>query len=258
MQITLFKKILNTLRDKGIFFALLKLLEYPILLLQHINFKCNMLILKSCEDKFTWIYKNKHWGNHETISGTGSTLNYTKNLRKELSSLLKKYSIKSLFDAPCGDFNWMEEFLSSENLNYIGGDIVKPLIEKLNKKFQSNQTFFIHFDLTKDIPPKVDLMICRDCLFHLSNIEIKNVLQNFVKSEIPYLLTTTHINTGNVFSNSDITTGNFRLLDLTSNPFNLPTEVQFSIDDWMPPEPARKMCLWSRDQVTLSLISMKI
>lgn len=258
MQIQLIKNILITLQEKGIFFVLLKCTKHPITFIRYIHFKCNMLLLKSSEDKFTWIYKYKHWGNIETVSGTGSTLNYTMNLRKELSPLIKKYSIKSLFDAPCGDFNWMKEFLFSENLNYIGGDIVKPLIDSLNKKFHSNKISFIHFDLTKNIPPETDMMICRDCLFHLSNNEIKNVLQNFIDSKIPFLLTTTHINSGKLFSNSDIVTGNFRLLDLTSDPFNLPIEVLFSIEDWMPPEPARKMCLWSREQVALSLISMKI
>ncbi len=91
-------------------------------------------------------------------------------------------------------------------------------------------------------------MICRDCLFHLSYEDTKQLLDNFVQSNIPYLLTTTYHNDTS-FKNKDIITGHFRMIDLFSPPYNFPKEVLFKIDDWVAPESPRSMCLWSKDQI---------
>jgi hypothetical protein len=185
-------------------------------------------------------------------------LKYTANLRGELPKLFNRYSIKKVFDAPCGDFNWMGHLLPSIDIEYIGADIVKPLIENLTNKHNSAKIKFFHFDLVKEIPPQVDLMICRDCLFHLSFQDTKSILENFILSNTTYLLTTTHKNMGGSFANKDILTGDFRCIDLFSKPYNFPTDPLYVIDDWMEPEPERQMCLWNRDQVLLALRTFQI
>lgn len=38
--------------------------------------------------------------------------------------MLKKYSIKSILDIPCGDFSWMKK-IELDGIEYIGADIVK-------------------------------------------------------------------------------------------------------------------------------------
>jgi hypothetical protein len=95
-------------------------------------------------------------------------------------------------------------------------------------------------------------MICRDCLFHLSYADARRVLENFLASGIPYLLTTTHRNDG-ALVNRDIETGDFRMIDLFEAPFCLPKTPLARIDDWLTPDPEREMCLWSRDQVAHGL-----
>lgn len=95
-------------------------------------------------------------------------------------------------------------------------------------------------------------MLCRDCLFHLSFEDTKSVFENYLESNIKFLLTTTHINNSG-FLNKDIQTGDFRLIDLFSAPYNFPANPLAVIDDWIPPEPERQMCLWSREQVSLAL-----
>ena len=136
-------------------------------------------------------------------------------------------------------------------------ECIFTFIESLNTRFKNDSTKFLHVDLTTDKFPQSDLMICRDCLFHLTYDQTKLVLQNFIDSDIKYLLTTTHLNNGR-FSNKDIPTGSFRTIDLFSAPYHFPQEVLFRIDDSMPnftidgaiPDEARReMCLWSRDQV---------
>lgn len=250
---SIFSKLKESLLNEGLVATAIKIILYPINRRKNKRFQSEVLSLKSNEDRFTWIYKNNYWSSSESLSGTGSTLKYTENLRKELPNLFSKYSIQKVFDAPCGDFNWMSHLLPSVKLEYIGGDIVKPLIENLNSKHKSNNISFVHFDLIKEIPPEVDLMICRDCLFHLSFQDIKSVLENFIKSKSTYLLTTTHKNTGSSFTNRDISTGEFRCIDLFSKPYSFPADPLYVIEDWIAPDPERQMCLWSREQILLAL-----
>lgn len=200
------------------------------------------------EDRFTQIYKINYWGNNESVSGRGSTLMLTSNLRNNLPILFEKFAIKRVFDGPCGDFNWMRHVVDATNIDYIGGDIVLPLIESNQSKYETQRVKFKKIDLTKDVLPEADLMICRDCLFHLSYEDTKQLLDNFVQSNIPYLLTTTYHNDTS-FKNKDIITGHFRMIDLFSPPYNFPKEVLFKIDDWVAPESPRSMCLWSKDQI---------
>jgi hypothetical protein len=253
MEKSALSKIKESLQRDGLIATAIKIFHYPINRLKNNRFQKEVLSLKSNEDRFTWIYKNNHWSSSESLSGTGSTLKYTANLRKELPNLFSKYSIQRVFDAPCGDFNWMSHLLPFVKLQYIGGDIVKPLIDNLNAKYKSDRISFLHFDLIKEIPAEVDLMICRDLLFHLSFQDTKSVLENYVKSKSTYLLTTTHINMGSSFTNRDILTGDFRCIDIFSKPYNFPTNPLYVIEDWMAPEPERQMCLWSREQVFLAL-----
>jgi hypothetical protein len=215
---------------------------------------------KRIEDRFTEIYNLNSWGNEESRSGDGSTLACTENLRKNLPILFKKFSITSLFDGPCGDFHWMKYVVNDYPLDYTGGDIVLPMIENNNKKFKSENVRFIHIDLTKESFPKADLMICRDCFFHLSDENIKSILLNFVKSDIKYLLTTNHVNFLG-FANRNVVTGSFRLIDLYSEPYNFPKNPLFRISDSKvqdleSPFEEREMCLWSREQI-VSVIDNK-
>ncbi|WP_448171279.1 class I SAM-dependent methyltransferase [Rhizobacter fulvus] len=200
------------------------------------------------EATFSWIYQNNHWGSAESVSGPGSTLDSTQNLRAELPRLLERLSVKVLLDAPCGDFNWMRHLLPELNLQYIGGDIVKEIIDTHTQNYSSDRISFMHVNLICDPLPRADLLICRDCLFHFSYEDTKLVLENFIRSDITYLLTTTHTRV-NEFQNKDIKTGEGRLIDLFSYPYNFPKSPIATIEDWIPPYPERAMCLWTREQV---------
>lgn len=207
---------------------------------------------KSAEEVFTWIYKTNFWGDRESVSGVGSTLAYTENLRKELPKMLADFSIQSIVDAPCGDFNWMRHVLADSSQTYIGLDVVGELIALNQSKYASDRISFEQKDITKDPLPKADLMICRDCLFHLSNSAIKLILGNFLAADIKYLFTTTHINQRK-FTNQDIRLGGFRLIDLYAAPFHFPAPALCTIEDWIEGYPPRQMALWSKDQVASAL-----
>jgi len=181
----------------------------------------------------------------ESISGVGSTLRYTENLRKELPHLIEKFSIKSIFDAPCGDMNWMNVFLNEHPIKYIGGDIVNQVVDS-NQQYTNNLTKVVKLDITTDPFPSADLWICRDCWFHLPDEKIFLSIDNFLKSDIKFLLTTTHINTG--FNNSDLATVGFKLIDLFSSPYNFPKPL-YKITDYYGKKLPREMVLFSKEQL---------
>jgi len=147
------------------------------------------------EERFTKIYHQNIWGGIESKSGKGSDPEQTKHLKPKLIELINRLKIKTLIDAPCGTLAWMKLIVNELNLEkYIGMDIVPDLIKDLQSQYVANKTMqFKQCDIVTDILPEGDLLLCRDCLVHLSNEDIKSFLLNFYNSQIPYLLTTTFI-----------------------------------------------------------------
>ena len=77
----------------------------------------------------------------------------------------------------------------------------------------------------EDKLPNADLMLCRDCLVHLSNKNVKKFLKNFVNSDIKYILITSYessLNNNNFNINIEIDDGDFRPTYLRESPFNFP------------------------------------
>jgi hypothetical protein len=213
--------------------------------------KRSLVRADSLQERFTVIYKRNAWGSRESVSGSGSTLAMTEPIRISLPVLFKKFDIHSIFDAPCGDFNWMRR-VDLKGLSYVGADIVEPLVLDLQKKFSSSSVTFSFLDITKDPFTKSDLVLNRDCLFHLSYQDIFFTLGNFLRSGSKYFLSTSYDN-NQVFSNSDIRSGGFRLIDLFSSPFSFPVNFHFQISEQgegsLPP---RSLYLWDQGQVQIA------
>ena len=186
------------------------------------NTKKKIFSHKTIKDRFTYIYSSHYWPSKESVSGPGSEIENTKNIRKELIKLIQKYNIKRFLDIPCGDFNWIKNIID-KNINYTGGDIVKDLIDQNNEKFSQRNVQFIEIDITKDKLPSADIILCRDCLIHFSYDNIKKFFNNFINSEINYILVTSYeSNKNNLAQNYEINDGDFRPLFLMKHPFNLP------------------------------------
>ena len=194
-------------------------------------------------DIFTDIIRYRKW-DHNVPCGSGSSMAYTKQLRETLPAFLIKHRIQSMADMPCGDFSWMSQVEFPENFYYIGGDIVNFLIRKNQRKWPEKD--FKVFDLTRDTLPDVDLLFCRDCLFHLSESDIAKVFDNVLSSNVKYIMTTSFL--PGHFDNQDIKTGEFRPVSLEATPFNLPNPID-SLDDGPVGEVTRRMCLWNKDDV---------
>jgi hypothetical protein len=205
------------------------------------------------QDVFTKIYEENSWGSAESVSGPGSTIEYTKNIVEEIPRLVSRLGVERVLDAPCGDYNWFRLIERGDDVSYIGGDIVEALVISNQKEYGNDNTRFMHLDITKDKLPEADLWLCRDCLQHLPNDEVFKVIDNFLNCDIRYLLTSSHIECK---MNTDILAGQGRLLNLELPPFSF-CKPLLSIEDWIEGWPVRHLALWEKHQLSQSLISNK-
>ena len=209
------KKLFNTFKPSKLLCSIKRKLIKPF------------IIRDSPKRIFTDIYLHNHWKGTESVSGSGSTLKQTQYLRRDLEKILKIYRIGSILDIPCGDYNWMK-FVEKQNIKYTGADIVKPLIKLNRMKYGQNQLRkFIVKDIIKDPLPRNDIIICRDCLVHLSFQEIFRSIKNIKKSKSKYLLATTFTNH---ILNLDSSRGGWRKLNMQKEPFNFPEPVYTIIE----------------------------
>ncbi len=188
---------------------------------------------KQMQSTFTPFYTENRWGDAESVSGPGSNLERTNKLRRELPALLEEIGARTLLDAPCGDYNWIKETALGVE-QYIGVDIIPDLIDRNQSRYADAQTRFIRLDLTRDKLPRVDVILCRDCLIHFSYRHIAAAIKNFKRSRSTYLLTNTYPGWR---ENQNIRTGDFRHLNLLLPPFNFPAPLQ-EIDEKFPEQQA--------------------
>lgn len=213
--------------------------------IKYLKLKFRQRKFKSTEDIFTHHYEKNFWGDEESVSGSGSTQKYTENIRDELPKLINKLQVDALLDAPCGDHNWFDLIKWEGQLQYIGGDIVKTLVEANKEKFGSDTVQFMHLDIIKDSLPETDIWLCRDCFIHLSNEDVIAALDNFFKSGIKYILVS---NYPDCTKNRNMPTGSGRLYNLMLPPFNFPPPIE-TIDDWIEGFPVRDLSLWRKDEL---------
>lgn len=150
-------------------------------------------------------------GYPETVSGGGSTMANTVGVREVIPDVIERYGIKTFFDAPTGDRNWIKTIdFDQLGVEYSGGEYVQEIVDDIGLDCVTQ------FDVRYDTPPDVDLWLCRDLLFHLSDDDVELAMENMVDdSKIKYLLVTSHsTNARGHKLNRSIQTGDFRALVL--------------------------------------------
>lgn len=202
------------------------------------------------EEKFSLIYKTRYWTgfNPSSLSGSGSNLDATENIRRELPDILTKYKINSLLDLPCGDFHWMSK-INLNDIHYTGGDIVQSVVDANNEQFGNEKCHFLKINLLDDKLPQVDLIFTRDCFVHLTNDQVVKAIHNILASKSHYFMTTVF---ENVNENKSHSSGDrWRPINLTIEPFNLPEPIEI-IDDSFEngQDMLKKMYLWDISLLT--------
>ncbi|MBA3898443.1 MAG: class I SAM-dependent methyltransferase [Sphingomonadaceae bacterium] len=196
------------------------------------------------ERAFDNIFKNSGWASSESRSGPGSELHRTRRYANELRNYLDTTGARKVFDAPCGDLNWILPAVAGKD--YVGGDISPALIANLQTKHPELDTR--RFDICEDEFPDADVWHCRDCLFHLPFSDIESALVRFAASSIPIALLTTHW-TAALHTNVDVPVGGWRYLDLRKAPISLPQPQQRLRDYRFMRDFPRYVGVWSREQI---------
>ena len=201
------------------------------------------------EHVFSKIYENNYWDGISSISGPGSSVESTHAVRKTLPNLLAKLDARSVLDIPCGDFQWMKD-VPLDVGQYIGADIVLPLIQK-NQKVFGERGKFLHLDLLRGRLPSADVIFCRDCLVHLSFREIQLALQNIKTASPKHFITTTFPYHE---ANADTVTPYWRALNMQLSPFNFPQPLHLIKDfsDAQANDQGKYLGVWSADDLCRS------
>lgn len=202
------------------------------------------------ERRFERHYRMNLWRGGESRSGPGSSLHETAAVREALPGLVERLGVRSLLDIPCGDLYWMKE-LQLDLDSYIGADVVSEIVDENKARFASERRTFVRLDLLTDTLPAADLVLCRDCLDHLSTADARAALENLVRSGSTYLLATTYRERQ---TNPDIRTGDWRPVNLEAHPFGLPAPIEL-IDErsQKPGYPDKSLGLWRIDDIGASL-----
>lgn len=174
---------------------------------------------------FTNIYENNVWGNngenkYNGSSGDGSTINY--NLPKYIPfviDFIKNNNIKKIVDLGCGD--WQSSHLIYNNLDvdYVGYDAYKKIIDNNNKKFSKYKFINLDFINDKEKIENGDLCIIKDVLQHLCKDDIISLLDYLVyNKKFKHILVINCCIGAN--ENIDIKNGDFRPLSILQYPLN--------------------------------------
>ena len=174
------------------------------------------------------IYEQHLWGGNDVdfYSGIGSHEPYTVNLYvKTVTDFLKSHKTKlKVCDLGCGDFNIGHQLVPHTS-KYIAIDIVESLIKRNKTLFKADHLEFHCLDISKHELPNADCLILKQVLQHLSNTEIKRIVDKL--SNYKYIILTEHIPVGDFTPNKDkIASQGIRLkhnsgVDLLVEPFNL-------------------------------------
>ncbi len=139
------------------------------------------------------------------------------------------------------------------DLDYIGADIVDDLVRGNQERYGGPRRTFRRLDLTSDELPRADVVLCRDCLVHLSFAHVMQALANVRHSGATWLLTTTFLEH---HENADIEDGDWRMLNLTRAPFNLPAPVLALVEGCRESDGAyadKALGLWKVAELTIAI-----
>ena len=170
-------------------------------------------------DTFNRIYAEGTWGKDvagKGTSGTGSTLEITREYRAYVEDFMKKHSVKSVVDAGCGDWSFSSA-MDWGDASYLGVDIASDVIAAVRNKHEKGRIKFQVGDITDELPA-ADLLISKDVLQHLSNELVHRFIRNNLrKGKYKWVILTNDRGS----ENRDVASGGYRAIDLAAPPFEV-------------------------------------
>lgn len=118
------------------------------------------------------------WKSAETLCGSGSEVAATIAIRAQLPEIMRGYGFQTIADVGAGDMNWMRHVALPAGVGYSGYDL-HPRNLAVKKH-----------DITKaPLPGRVDLILCRHVLNHMSIRMTEDAVKNMSETT-GYLLIT--------------------------------------------------------------------
>jgi SAM-dependent methyltransferase len=184
----------------------------------------------SLTDTFNRIYSEGTFGRDATGSGTsgsGSTLEITRQYRAYVEDFIRKHAVRSVVDAGSGDWSFSSAIEWGE-ATYLGIDIASDVIDAVREKHETDRITFQVGDITEDLPA-ADLLISKDVLQHLSNeLILKFIRNNLRTGKYKWAILTNDRNSSG--QNPNISTGGYRTIDLAAPPFEVKGLIDLPIE----------------------------
>jgi hypothetical protein len=183
-----------------------------------------------------------------TVKAISTSAHETAILVQELTKLLEEKKITSMADLSYGEYSWMKEVKRSDKLRYVGLSSDQNIINK--NLTQHPKLEFKLLNMTCQVPPNVDLIVCRDSFAFMRYEDCKKAINNFRNSGSKYLLITSFIGRR---SNSDTISGQWRTLNLQVAPFSFPMPLQVIAEqctEGVGLYVDKTMCLWHLQQIS--------
>jgi len=173
----------------------------------------------SLTNTFNRIYAEGIWGRDDRgtgTSGSGSTLEITREYRAYVEDFMKKHAVKSVVDAGCGDWSF-SRVMDWGDASYLGVDVASDIVYADRKKYERDKVRFQVGDITEELPA-ADLLISKDVLQHLSNGLVRKFIENNLrKGKYKWVILTNDRGRGN----PDIQPGGYRAIDLAGPEFEV-------------------------------------
>jgi SAM-dependent methyltransferase len=193
-------------------------------------------------------------GRRESASGPGSSLAAAKPALNLLRRTLRHRHLASVLDLGCGDWNWMQALAlpgvgRDLQVRYEGWEASPELVNELNVRHgRPGMIEFMARDITTAPLPKVDLIIARDVLFHLSVAQALPLVDR-IRESCRYFLSTSFLGlkeNGDISSYLPINGWGFHKINLNVAPFNLAESMEEAVREPMcaHSETSRYMCLY--------------
>jgi hypothetical protein len=158
----------------------------------------------STKDVFEHIYAERQWGSlgepGPIDSGAGSASTPSIPYVTIVRDYIKAEGVKVVADLGCGDFRVGKAICEGLDIQYIGVDVVRPLVGPLNATYQSDRTKYLCLDLIEDELPEADIYLIRQVFQHLGNQQIEI---NLNKPRGETVLVTEHLPTTPAAHNTD-------------------------------------------------------
>jgi hypothetical protein len=137
----------------------------------------------SHEEVFSKIYADGLWGSNGTPkSGSGSIPAAAAPYVDLISSFLTTHEIKSLLDIGHGDWSMWKEY-KFEGISYTGIDVFAGASKLLSEEYGNENRKFLAINAVTECLPKAQICTSKDVLQHLPNSDVQAILEKCNKFE---------------------------------------------------------------------------